>query len=82
VASTSIPPSSSRDRGETVKAFVVRREGAALTEQDVLDHCAHHLFAYKVPKSVELRGALPHNAVGKALRRALVAEEMERRESS
>ncbi|HET6910720.1 MAG TPA: long-chain fatty acid--CoA ligase [Mycobacteriales bacterium] len=71
-----------RYRGETVKAFVVRRDGAALTEQDVLDHCAHHLSAYKVPKSVEFRSALPHNAVGKALRRALVAEEMERRESS
>ena len=71
-----------RYRGETVKAYVVPRADATVTEQDVVDHCVQHLSAYKVPKLVELRTELPRNAVGKALRRVLVAEELERREAT
>jgi len=65
-----------RYRGETVKAFVVVRPGAELTEDTVRDHCAGVLSAYKVPRAVEFRDDLPRTAVGKALRRLLVAEEM------
>ena len=65
-----------RYRGETVKAYVVPRPGANLTEEIVRDHCAAALSAYKVPRSVEFRDDLPRTAVGKALRRMLVAEEM------
>ncbi|HWB65533.1 MAG TPA: AMP-binding protein [Mycobacteriales bacterium] len=65
-----------RYRGETVKAYVVAADGAELTEADVQSHCAARLTAYKVPKLVEFRAELPHTAVGKALRRQLVAEEL------
>jgi long-chain acyl-CoA synthetase len=65
-----------RYRGETVKAFVVPRPGMALRESDIIDHCAARLTAYKVPKLVELRDDLPRTAIGKALRRMLVAEEL------
>jgi long-chain acyl-CoA synthetase len=65
-----------RYRGETVKAYVVRKPGATLTEEDVRTHCAAALTAYKVPKLVEFRDELPKTAVGKALRRQLVAEEI------
>ena len=64
-----------RYRGETVKAFVVRAPGASLTEDDVVAHCAESLTAYKVPKLVEFREALPRTVVGKVLRRVLVEEE-------
>jgi long-chain acyl-CoA synthetase len=64
-----------RYRGETVKAYVVAPPGA-VTEDEVKAHCAAKLTAYKVPKFVELRSELPRNAVGKALRRQLVAEQM------
>jgi long-chain acyl-CoA synthetase len=64
-----------RYRGETVKAYVVPHDGAGVSEQQILDACARELSAYKVPKLVELRAALPRTAVGKALRRVLVAEE-------
>jgi long-chain acyl-CoA synthetase len=64
-----------RYRGETVKAYVVPQSGAEVTEQQVLDVCAQQLSAYKVPKIVELRDSLPRSAVGKALRRVLLAEE-------
>src|SRR3954466_3053998 len=69
-----------RYRGETVKAFVVPRPGGSLDESDVLEHCATRLSAYKVPKFVELRADLPRTAMGKALRRLLVAEEIAKRE--
>jgi long-chain acyl-CoA synthetase len=69
-----------RYRGETVKAYVVAKAGATLTEDDVREHCAASLSAYKVPKLVEFRTELPRTAVGKAMRRVLVAEEMARRE--
>ena len=65
-----------RYRGETVKAYVVPRAGAELTEQQIIDACAGQLSAYKIPKLVELRETLPKTAVGKALRRALVEEEL------
>ncbi len=62
-------------RGETVKAFVVKAPGAALSEEDVVAHCRQSLTAYKVPKVVEFRDALPRTVVGKVLRRVLVEEE-------
>ena len=64
-----------RYRGETVKAYVVVSPGKTLTEDDVVAHCAEHLAAYKVPKIVEFRDALPRTMVGKVLRRVLLEEE-------
>ena len=65
-----------RYRGETVKAFVVPHQGADVTAEMVREHCSEALSAYKVPRSVEFRDDLPRTAVGKALRRMLVAEEL------
>src|SRR2546427_822838 len=60
--------------GEAVMAWVVTRKGMGLTEDEVRDHCRRHLAAYKVPKHVELREALPKSAIGKLLRRELARE--------
>ncbi|MBM7692000.1 long-chain acyl-CoA synthetase [Peribacillus deserti] len=62
-------------RGETVKAYVVLKEGKQLTEEDMNDFARKHLAAYKVPRIYEFRDELPKTAVGKILRRALVDEE-------
>jgi long-chain acyl-CoA synthetase len=62
-------------RGETVKAYIVQRPGASLTEDEVKAHCAAALAAYKVPKVVEFRDSLPRTMVGKVLRRVLLEEE-------
>ena len=64
-----------RYRGETVKAYVVPQAGVEVTEQQIVDACAQQLSAYKVPKLVEMRDSLPRSAVGKALRRELLAQE-------
>ena len=58
-------------RGETVKAFVVLKEGEQMTEEEVISYCREHLAAYKVPKFVEFINALPKSVVGKILRREL-----------
>jgi long-chain acyl-CoA synthetase len=70
-----------RYRGETVKAYVVAPSGD-VAEDDVRARCAERLTAYKVPKFVEFRAELPHNVVGKALRRELLAEEMAARDDT
>jgi long-chain acyl-CoA synthetase len=62
-------------RGETVKAFVVLKQGQTATAEEVIGFCKEHLAAYKVPKQVEFRTALPKSAVGKILRKILRDEE-------
>lgn len=66
-------------RGETVKAFVVCREGETLTEEEVTIYCREKLAAYKVPKEIEFLEELPKTAVGKILRRELRDAEVEKR---
>ncbi len=63
-------------RGETVKAFVVPREGETLTEEEIFIFCKEKLAPYKRPKIVEFRKDLPKSAVGKILRKKLREEEV------
>ncbi len=65
-------------RGETVKAFIVLKEGEQATEEEIVAYCKTKLAAYKVPKLVEFRKELPKTAVGKVLRRFLREEEMKK----
>ncbi|SFR05724.1 long-chain-fatty-acid--CoA ligase [Desulfoscipio geothermicus] len=58
-------------RGETVKAFIVLKEGETATEEEIISYCRTKLAAYKVPRRVEFRAELPKSAVGKILRRLL-----------
>lgn len=69
-------------RGETVKAYIVLREGATTTEADLNKFCRENLAAYKVPRIYEFRAELPKTAVGKILRRALIDEEKEKQQQS
>ncbi|MCF6444934.1 AMP-binding protein [Nereida sp. MMG025] len=61
--------------GESVKAFIVRRDDS-LTAADLKAHCKAHLTAYKVPKQFEFRDDLPKSNVGKILRKDLRAQEL------
>ena len=56
---------------EAVTAVNVLREGHALDEAAVLQHCAANLSAFKVPKKVIFVDALPKNPSGKLLKREL-----------
>jgi long-chain acyl-CoA synthetase len=62
-------------RGETLKAYVVLKEGESASEEEVISFCREKLAAYKVPKSVEFRDELPKSAIGKVLRKILREEE-------
>jgi long-chain acyl-CoA synthetase len=57
--------------GEAVHAVVVRREGAALSDKDVIAFCGEHLAGYKKPKAVDFLDALPVSGYGKVLRREI-----------
>ncbi|GGE76467.1 AMP-binding protein [Priestia taiwanensis] len=62
-------------RGETVKAYVVLKEGVTCTEEEVDQFARKYLAAYKVPRLYEFRKELPKTMIGKILRRALQEEE-------
>ena len=64
-------PNSSGD--ETVKAFVVFKEGMAADKAELLKFCQEKLPAYKRPKDIEALKELPKNALQKVLKRELRA---------
>jgi acyl-CoA synthetase (AMP-forming)/AMP-acid ligase II len=59
--------------GEVGAAFVVPRDGATLTADDVIAFAADRLANFKVPRRVEIVDALPLNATGKVLKGELRA---------
>ncbi len=67
-------------RGESLKAFIVVKEGETLTAEEVVAYCKERLAAYKVPHEVEFIDELPKTVVGKILRRELRDMELEKRE--
>ncbi len=62
-------------RGETVKAYVVLKDGETATAEEIIEFCRERIARYKAPKLVEFRAELPKTLVGKVLRRVLVEEE-------
>jgi long-chain acyl-CoA synthetase len=58
-------------QGEEIKAFVVAKPAAAVTEQDIISYCRERLAVYKYPRVVELRASLPKGATGKILKKDL-----------
>src|SRR6478672_11845036 len=59
--------------GETVKAVVVRRPGALLTEEELLAWSRDRIAGFKRPRSVDFVDELPRNPSGKLLKRVLRA---------
>lgn len=64
-------------RGETVKAWVVRKPNETVTEEEIKSFCKERLAGYKVPTHIEFRSELPKTTVGKILRRELVRQHKE-----
>jgi long-chain acyl-CoA synthetase len=54
-----------KEWGESVHAVVVFREGCSATDKEIADHCRKLIAGYKVPRSMEVRDALPVSAAGK-----------------
>jgi long-chain acyl-CoA synthetase len=58
-------------RGETVKAFVALKAGAAATADELIAFCRERMAAYKYPRMIEFLPEIPKTATGKFLRRQL-----------
>ncbi|GAA0840115.1 long-chain fatty acid--CoA ligase [Streptosporangium amethystogenes subsp. fukuiense] len=57
--------------GEEVKAYVIRTPGATITEDELIAWGKENMAAYKYPRIIEFRDALPMTATGKILKREL-----------
>lgn len=57
--------------GEEVKAFVVLKQGAELSEDGFIEWCKGQFAANKYPRYVEFRSELPIGGTGKIFKRAL-----------
>ncbi len=60
-----------REWGEAVKAVVSTVDGAAVTEQELIDFCRDHVASYKKPRSIDFLDELPRNNYGKIVKREL-----------
>ncbi len=59
--------------GESVKAFVVPRDGMRVLADDLIGHCRARIASYKKPRSIEFVAALPRSFNGKIDKKALRA---------
>jgi long-chain acyl-CoA synthetase len=58
--------------GEAVKAIIVLNEGAAVSEQEIIQFCNGRIAGYKIPKSVDFsQEQLPKTGPGKVAKRRL-----------
>jgi long-chain acyl-CoA synthetase len=57
--------------GEEVKAFVILKEGAELTEVELVAWSKQNMADYKYPRLIEFRTTLPMTATGKILKNEL-----------
>jgi long-chain acyl-CoA synthetase len=62
-------------RGQMIKAYVVLREGAEVSDAELKTYMRGNMSAYAVPHEIEFRESLPKSPVGKILKKELVAEE-------
>jgi fatty-acyl-CoA synthase len=56
---------------EAVTAIIVRKDGAELTKEAVMQFCQERLSTFKVPKYVDFTDEMPKNPSGKVLKRTL-----------
>jgi long-chain acyl-CoA synthetase len=61
--------------GEIPKAFIVLKDGAKATEEELMAFVKEKVAPYKAVREVEFRKELPVSAAGKVLRRVLQEEE-------
>ena len=51
--------------GETPLALIVPREGAAPTQDEIVQHCRANMAGFKIPRQIEFVETLPRTATGK-----------------
>jgi len=71
VADVGVIGVSDERRGEAPKAFVVLKEGASVSGDELKAFCRERLPLYKVPREIAFRKELPKAPTGKVIRRLL-----------
>ncbi|WP_419877763.1 AMP-binding protein [Brevibacillus centrosporus] len=56
--------------GEVPRAYVVKKQGSPLTEEEIVEACRQRLAAYKIPEVVFV-SSLPVNGLGKVMKHLL-----------
>ncbi|MBI4470754.1 MAG: AMP-binding protein [Acidobacteria bacterium] len=59
--------------GEAVRSFLVLREGASISETEMIDYCRAHLADFKCPAAIVFLDEMPKGPTGKVLKRDLAA---------
>ena len=72
VAMVAVGPIPDEDKGELAKAYIVLKQGASPSAEDILTFCREHLAAYKVPRDIQFVDDLPKTSTGKIMRRELI----------
>jgi acyl-CoA synthetase (AMP-forming)/AMP-acid ligase II len=62
--------------GQRLRAFVVKEDGAGVSEAELKSHVQANLARYKVPREIVFVDKLPRNATGKVLKRELAEYEL------
>ena len=70
-------PHPERAGQEALKAWIVRKAGAQLTSEQVIEFLGEKLAPYEIPRRIAFIDELPKTAVGKTLRRELAQMETE-----
>jgi long-chain acyl-CoA synthetase len=68
--------------GEVPKAFIVLKEGAMTTEEEIMRFVEEKVASYKRIREVEFRKELPMSSAGKVLKRLLQEEEKHKPDGS
>ncbi len=79
VAEVAVTAKPDEDLGERIVAWVVPEPGHSATADELTDHVANLLTKHKRPREVHFIETLPRNAMGKVLKRDLVAREESRK---
>ncbi len=74
VDSVAVIPASHDKYGQVAKACIVLKRGETCSEEEIIEFCKKEMADYKVPESVVFRVGLPKNAVGKVVKKDLIAE--------
>jgi crotonobetaine/carnitine-CoA ligase len=52
-------------RDQAIKAYIIVKDGASATAEELLGWCRARLSSFKVPEAIEFRDAFPRTSVGK-----------------
>jgi long-chain acyl-CoA synthetase len=76
VAMVAVGPIPDDVKGELACAYIVVREGAVLTEDEVMDYTRDKLAAYKRPRRIVFVKSLPATSTGRIMRRMLAGAQV------